>query len=100
MDNQLDPQMRDRHGNPVTVGDVVRVLEIAPDVLASLAEDERPHHEAMLHNEYEIDDLPEPGKVSVSISWEEGDGLTAHGGLYLLSHEFELVRKGSSPAAK
>ena len=86
--------MRDRHGSPVAIGDLVRVLEIAPEVLASLADDERLHHEAMLHNEYEIDDLPEPGKVSVSISWTEGEGLTATGGLYLLAHEFELVRKG------
>jgi hypothetical protein len=85
--------MLDRHGSPVAVSDVVRVIEIAPAVLASLADDERPHHEAMLNNEYEIDDLPEPGKVSVSISWDEGDGLVAYGGLYLLSHEFELVRK-------
>lgn len=85
--------MHDRHGNPVSIGDVVRVLEIAPEVLASLADDVRPHHEAMLFKEYEIDDLPEPGKASVSISWVEGEGLTAHGGLYLLAHEFELVRK-------
>ncbi len=86
--------MLDRHGNLIAIGDVVRVLEIAPEVLASLAEDERPHHEAMLNKEYEIDDLPEPGKASVSIWWDEGGGLIAHGGLYLLSHEFELVRKG------
>lgn len=88
--------MRDRHGSPVAVGDVVRVLEIAPEVLESLADDERAHHEAMLHNEYEIDDLPEPGKVSVSISWTEGEGLVATGGLYLLPHEFELVRRRQS----
>jgi hypothetical protein len=85
--------MRDRHGNLVDVGDLVRVLEIAPEVLDSLADDERPHIYAMLHGEYEIDELPEEGKVSVSITWDEGDGLTAHGGLYMLSHEFELVRK-------
>ncbi|WP_457389725.1 hypothetical protein [Roseateles sp. P5_E1] len=85
--------MQDRHGNLVSIGDLVRVLEIAPEVLDSLADDERPHIQAMLHREYEIDDLPEEGKVSVSIWWEEGEGLTAHGGLYLLSHEFELVHK-------
>ncbi|MCO5979316.1 hypothetical protein [Ideonella oryzae] len=96
MEEHLNLQMRDRHGTPVTVGDVVRVLEIAPEVLALLADDERPHHEAMLGKEYEIDDLPEPGKISVSIWWEEGEGRTAHGGLYLLSHEFEFVRKGGS----
>jgi len=85
--------MHDRHGSPVEVGDVVRVLEIAPEVLASLADDERPHHEAMLHNEYEIDGLPEPGKISASISWTEDEDLIAFGGFHLLSREFELVRK-------
>ena len=89
--------MQDRHGNEVDVGDIVRVLEIAPTVLATLADAELPHHEAMLFKEYAIDDLPEPGKVSVSISWVEGPGLTAHGGLYMLAHEFELVRKVSAP---
>ena len=85
--------MHDRYGNKVEIGDVVRVLEIPPEVLDSLADDERPHIEAMLNQEYAIDDLPEEGKVSVSISWQEGEGLTAHGGLYMLPHEFELVRK-------
>lgn len=61
--------MRDRHGNLVDVGDIVRVLEIAPEIIESLADDERPHIQSMLNEEYEIDDLPEEGKVSVSISW-------------------------------
>ncbi|MFI5445579.1 hypothetical protein [Polaromonas sp. UC242_47] len=91
--------MRDRHGNLVDVGDIVRVLEIAPEIIESLADDERPHIQSMLNEEYEIDDLPEEGKVSVSISWEEREGHTAHGGLYLLSHEFELVRKGGTDGA-
>lgn len=87
--------MRDRHGSEVSLGDIVRVLEIAPESLAVLAEDERPHIEAMLNGEYAIDDFPEPGKVSVSVWWSEGEGLHAFGGLYLLSHEFELVRRAS-----
>lgn len=85
--------MQDRHGNSVGVGDIVRVLEISQEILETLADDERPYIEAMLHKEYEIDDLPEEGKVSVSIWWEDGEGCVVHGGLYLLSNEFELVCK-------
>lgn len=86
--------MRDRHGNLVEIGDIVRVLEIAPEALSSLTDDEIPHIKAMLFREYEIDDLPEEGKASVSIWWEDEPGLVGHGGLYMLSHEFELVRRG------
>ena len=85
--------MKDRHGAEVNVGDIVRVLEISPEYLACLADDERPHMEKMLHGEFAIDELPEPGKARVSISWSEGKGLYASGGLFMLSHEFELVRR-------
>jgi hypothetical protein len=37
--------------------------------------------------------VPQQGKASISICWEIALGLTGHGGLYLVPHEFELVRK-------
>jgi hypothetical protein len=87
--------MKDRLGNSVEIGDIVRVVEICKEFLDLLSDDELPHITAMLNNEFAIDDFPEEGKASVSISWEIGEDLTAHGGLYMLSHEFELVRKSS-----
>ncbi len=85
--------MRDRHGTEVKMGDIVRVVEVSAEFLDLLPDDERPHIERMLNNEYAIDDFPEPGKASVSIQWEFNDGTHGFGGLYMLSHEFELVRK-------
>jgi hypothetical protein len=85
--------MKDRHGNQVKLRDVVRVLEIAPELLAILPSDERLHIEGMLNNEFAIEDFPEEGKASVSLWRNEGEGRHAHGGLYMLSHEFELVRR-------
>lgn len=85
--------MNDRHGNVVELGDIVRVVEICQEFLDVLPEDELIHIEKMLNHEYPIEDFPEHGKASVSISWEIGPGLTGHGGLYMLSHDFELVRK-------
>jgi hypothetical protein len=88
--------MKDRHGNTVGLGDVVRVVEICPEFLDVLPEDELVHIEKMLNQEYPIDDFPEQHKASVSISWEIEPGLTGHSGLYMLSHEFELVRKAET----
>ncbi len=88
--------MTDIDGNEVEVGDVVRVLSIDEDLLKNcLTDEERPHHEAMLNNDYLIDEIVEDGlKASVSIQWEEPEGI-AIGGLYMLPHEFRLVKKGS-----
>ena len=94
--SKLDNVMQDKYGQSVEVGDVVRVLEIAPEFLALLDSDERQRVSAMLNDEYVVDDLPEPNKASVSISWEDGEGQYAFSGLYMLQHEFELVRKRSS----
>ena len=69
-------QMKDRHGNVVEIGDVVRVLEICQDFLDVLPDDELPYIKEMLNQEYPIDDFPERGKASVSISWEIEPGLT------------------------
>ena len=87
--------MKDRHGNLVELGDIVRVLEISQDLLGILPDDEKPHILGMLNNEFEIDEFPEDEKASVSIWWEIEEGLSGYGGLYMLSHEFELVRKAS-----
>jgi hypothetical protein len=92
--------MRDKHGNEVQIGDEVRVLEIAPESISSFPDAEKSRIEAMLNNVFAIDDLPEEGKVSVSVSWEEGEGQIAVSGLYMLSHEFELVRKVNSKSSK
>jgi len=59
-------------------------------------DDELVHIQKMLNQEYPIDDFPEQGKASVSISWEIKPGLRGHGGLYMLPHEFELVRKAGT----
>lgn len=86
--------MRDKHGNEVRIGDTVRVLEVYAGFLDSLPDDEKPHIAAMLGHEYVIDDLPEENKASVSIEWRFENGDLGTGGLYMLPHEFELVRRG------
>lgn len=88
--------MKDRHGNDVAIGDIVRVLKIDLGLLDFLPEDELPHTLGMLNKDYPIEDFPEEGKVSVSNWWEEGPGEFGCVSLYMLSHEFELVKKAGS----
>ncbi|NHZ63553.1 hypothetical protein [Massilia genomosp. 1] len=85
--------MKDLHGNEVAVGDIVRVLQIDQWLLDLLPADELPHTLAMLNNEYPIDDFSEDGKISVTNWWEAGPEQWACSSLYLLAHEFELVKK-------
>lgn len=88
--------MKDKYGKEVTVGDRVKVLEIYDGFLNMLPEDERKFHEAMLNQEFVVDDIVENStKASVSFCEKTPEGLY-HGGLYMLSHEFELVKKGST----
>ena len=86
--------MIDIDGNEIHVGDVVRILSIDDDFLNNcLTDDERPHHVAMLNNDYIVDEIVENGtKASVSIEWQEPEGI-AIGGLYLLPTEIRLIRK-------
>ncbi|MGI1668754.1 MAG: hypothetical protein K6L74_00365 [Neptuniibacter sp.] len=87
--------MKDKHGVEVEIGDLVRVLEIYDGFLEALPEDERLLHEAMLNNEYVVDDIVEDStKASVSFWKRMPEGIYS-GGLHMLSHEFELVEKGS-----
>ena len=88
--------MKDKHGNDVKVGDCVRVLVIYDGFLKSLPDDERALHEAMINQEYVVNEIVENStKASVSFSKGTPKGIY-HGGLYMLSHEFELVNKGDA----
>ncbi|WP_010323073.1 hypothetical protein [Marinobacterium stanieri] len=85
--------MKDKHGKIVEVGDLIRVLEIYEGFLNTLPEDERILHEEMLHQKYVVDEILEDStKASVSFFKDTAEGVY-HGGLYMLSHEFEIVRK-------
>lgn len=88
--------MKDRHGNEVGIGDMVRVLEIDQGLLAWLPADELPHTLAMLNNAYPIEQFSEDGKACVKHWWQEGPGQAACTGLYMLAHEFELVKKAGT----
>lgn len=84
--------MKDKYGKAVAIGDRVKVLEIYDGFLNLLPQDERKLHQAMLNKEYIVDDIVENStKASVSFSEETPEGFY-HGGLHMLSHEFELVK--------
>jgi hypothetical protein len=88
--------MKDRHGNDVAIGDIVRVLAIDQGLLDWLPADESSHTLAMLNQTFPIEAFPEADKASVTSWWEEAPGQHACSGLYLLAHEFELVKKAGA----
>ena len=88
--------MKDIDGNEIDVGDLVRVLSIDSDLLQyELDDEERPLHEAMLNNDYVVDEIVCDGeKASVTVEWDRPEGLMI-GGLYMRADQFCLVKKKS-----
>ena len=83
--------MNDVDGKEVNVGDLVRVLVVRDDI--PLAEDEKPHVQAMLNNKYEIEEFVN-GDTQISVSYTvESEEESMWGGLYLSPNEFRLVEK-------
>ena len=88
--------MKDIDGNEIEVGDLVKVLSIDSDLLQhGLDDEERPLHEAMIDNDYVVDEIVCDGeKASVTIESQRQEGLMI-GGLYMRPDQFRLVLKGS-----
>ena len=86
--------MKDIDDNEIDVGDLVKVLRIDSDLLQNgLDDEERPLHEAMLNNDYIVDEIVCDGeKASVTVEWERPEGIMI-GGLNMLPDEFRLVKK-------
>ena len=91
--------MIDRNGQKVGVGDLVKILEIDEGFLGVLPEDERSLHKQLLNTVLAVDDIVE-GSTKASVSfWKEFERGLYHGGLYMLPHEFEIVRKAGKERA-
>jgi len=78
----------DRHGRPVGVGDMIRVLDVSPD--PDMDEDEAEMIEFMIGSECEVDRIDAAGLVWVSMWWSCGDG-TATTATGLTSGQFERI---------
>ena len=59
----------DCHGAVVRVGSRVRVLELSGDWYDKLPEDEKPHVESMIGEEFEVEEIDEYGQPWVCKRW-------------------------------
>lgn len=69
------PQIQDRQGRPVAVGDVVKVLGVSPG--PELDDDEREMIEFMIGSVCEVERIDAAGRAWVSMWWSCGDGSAA-----------------------
>ncbi|MEZ5514318.1 MAG: hypothetical protein R3F58_10660 [Steroidobacteraceae bacterium] len=82
---------RDCRGNPVCVGDSVRVITIDPAFLAKLPKDEVDDVRSMIGEIFKVEEIDDQGSAWVWKWWERGNGRSESNGVALGSVEMELV---------
>lgn len=82
----------DRGGRSVTVGSIVRVLDIDPSVIKNCEQEELPRVESMLGEELEVYEVDQWGRAWVEKWWHEGDAQSTSHSLALAPSDMELVR--------
>lgn len=85
----------DKHGNPVTIGDEVRILSISVD--PDIDDDDREMFDFMLGAICEVERFDAEGRAWVSMWWSTGDG-NATTSVGLLPNEMERVTSHLPPA--
>ncbi len=82
----------DKNKSPVKIGSKVRLVELSPDFLDQLPDDERSEIEQMIGNDFAVYEIDEYGLVWIEQWWDgEKKGQTMSHSLGLSSNEFELV---------
>lgn len=84
-------QIQDRRGQPVAVGDMVKVLHVSPG--PDMEDDEREMVEFMVGSICEVERIDALGRAWVSMWWSCGDG-TAASSVGLAAEEMEKVAAG------
>lgn len=82
--------LTDKHGNPVSIGDEVRVLSVSLD--GDMEDDEREMFEFMIGAICEVERIDTTGRAWVTMWWSCGDG-NATTSVGLERHQMELVRR-------
>jgi hypothetical protein len=85
------PEIQDKQGRPVAVGDMVKVLGVSPG--PDLEDDEREMIEFMIGSICEVERIDAAGRAWVSMWWSCGDGSAATS-VGLAANEMEKVAVG------
>ena len=84
---------RDRLGQAVKAGDLVRLLAIRPSILKRLAGPEQDDVSSMLGQTLKVFDVYEGGLVWVSLIWRRDDGSSEVHAIAVDPEQIELVAK-------
>lgn len=85
--------VKDRKGNPVNVGDSVRVVSFEASILRNLSPEEQRDVKSMVGEVFEIEEVDEFGCAWVTKWWDRGDGRSESHSLSLTSNDMEKIRQ-------
>jgi hypothetical protein len=70
-----DPKLTDRHGKPVAVGDIVRIVKLSQDFLDNFSEQDQELILSMVGKLFKIYGVDEYGQPWVSKEWHDENGI-------------------------
>lgn len=78
-ENPQDRKLTDRHGKPLRIGDIVRIVTLSQEFIDDFPEDERPLVQSMIGQFFKIYGVDESGQPWVSKEWHDETGqLQSH----------------------
>ena len=83
----------DRCGNEIRPGDVVRIISLDAQFLASLPSEEREDVRSMVGQSFEVEEIDDHGSAWVTKWWERGNGQSECHSVSLSASEMERVEK-------
>jgi hypothetical protein len=98
MESVPHPQTFDRNGTPVTVGSIVRVLEVPVSLMEKLPPDEAAEIQSMKGAAFSVYEIDEWGSAWVEKLWNVGTSEPFSHSLALAPSEMEVIANASSDA--
>jgi len=86
-----DPKLTDKHGRPVAVGDIVRIVKLSQEFLENFSASDQLLIESMIGKFFKIYGIDEFGQPWVSKEWHDEDGKLQSHIIALDPDEMELM---------
>jgi hypothetical protein len=82
---------KDHTGNPIRVGDSIRLLTLELSMFAASTDEEKEDIGSMIGETFEIEEIDENGDAWITKWWERGDGELESHSLRIVPAEMERV---------
>jgi hypothetical protein len=69
-----DPKLVDKNGQPVAVGDIIRIVKLSQDFIDNFSDEERVLIESMIGQFFKIYGIDDYGQPWVSKEWHDEKG--------------------------